>query len=120
MYAILCCMCMETSLDIDCFWRCHHHQIVLSIKDINECELNSTCDHSCVNTAGGYFCKCSKGYQLYGITHCAGKHVYGNMVWSDNQNNLTRNVWRYQRGNKKRQIEGQTTQYPKQIGQTMI
>lgn len=41
--------------------------------DINECELNTTCDHHCVNTPGSYYCTCREGYKIYGVTHCAGK-----------------------------------------------
>lgn len=40
---------------------------------MDECELNTTCDHNCVNTPGSFYCACRTGYQLYGVTHCAGK-----------------------------------------------
>ncbi|XP_059169369.1 cubilin-like [Physella acuta] len=32
--------------------------------DIDECEDNSTCDHTCVNTEGSYTCSCNPGYVL--------------------------------------------------------
>ena len=48
---------------------------IFFLKDMDECELNTTCDHDCVNTAGSYYCTCKAGYQLYGSTHCAGKYT---------------------------------------------
>lgn len=47
--------------------------------DINECEVfaGSVCNESnanCVNTDGGYFCHCQKGFQLNATTNeCQGK-----------------------------------------------
>ena len=32
------------------------------LTDINECENNSTCDHT--NTIGSFICECKTGYQL--------------------------------------------------------
>ena len=43
-----------------------------SFSDINECELETACDHICVNTPGSYFCACRPGYDSYGFSHCAG------------------------------------------------
>ena len=40
--------------------------------DVNECEAQSPCDHTCINHVGNYTCECYEGYQLYGVTHCAG------------------------------------------------
>jgi hypothetical protein len=41
--------------------------------DIDECSMNTTCDHICVNTPGAFKCLCQEGYEAYGITHCGGK-----------------------------------------------
>ena len=40
--------------------------------DLDECERQSPCDHICINHVGNYNCQCYEGYQLYGLTHCAG------------------------------------------------
>ena len=45
------------------------------IVDINECELSTSCDHICINTAGSYICACRPGYDSYGVSHCAGKMI---------------------------------------------
>ena len=39
--------------------------------DVDECQRDDICDHTCVNTAGSFTCHCNQGYQLYGQTHCA-------------------------------------------------
>lgn len=44
-----------------------------TIPDVDECSLDRTCDHSCVNHPGTFSCACNKGYTLYGFTHCGGE-----------------------------------------------
>ncbi|XP_078196594.1 signal peptide, CUB and EGF-like domain-containing protein 2 isoform X9 [Callithrix jacchus] len=39
-------------------------------KDVDECSLDRTCDHSCINHPGTFACACNRGYTLYGFTHC--------------------------------------------------
>ena len=41
--------------------------------DINECDMEGTCDQTCVNTVGSYYCQCLPGYIQFGHTHCAGE-----------------------------------------------
>uniref|UniRef100_A0ABI7XG35 Signal peptide, CUB domain and EGF like domain containing 2 n=1 Tax=Felis catus TaxID=9685 RepID=A0ABI7XG35_FELCA len=38
--------------------------------DVDECSLDRTCDHSCINHPGTFACACNRGYTLYGFTHC--------------------------------------------------
>uniref|UniRef100_A0A0L8GBJ0 Mucin-like protein n=1 Tax=Octopus bimaculoides TaxID=37653 RepID=A0A0L8GBJ0_OCTBM len=38
--------------------------------DINECDSNLTCEHSCINTEGSFKCSCRSGYQLVNDTQC--------------------------------------------------
>ena len=45
------------------------------VVDINECtstELN-TCEHDCVNSEGGFSCRCRTGYVSLNATHCQGR-----------------------------------------------
>lgn len=44
-----------------------------TIADVDECSLDRTCDHSCINHPGTFTCACNKGYTLYGLTHCGGE-----------------------------------------------
>ena len=42
--------------------------------DIDECAVgNGSCEHSCVNTEGSYFCGCDDGYVLYDAFNCTRK-----------------------------------------------
>ena len=43
------------------------------MSDLDECAVNATCDHTCLNFPGGFHCLCDAGYQAYGITHCGGE-----------------------------------------------
>ena len=46
----------------------------LTITDVDECELNSTCTSSnavCVNTDGSFLCRCNEGFEWNGFT-CMG------------------------------------------------
>lgn len=43
------------------------------ITDIDECFFERTCDHTCVNSPGGFQCLCNKGYTMYGLAHCGGE-----------------------------------------------
>uniref|UniRef100_A0A4W5KMV6 Thrombomodulin n=1 Tax=Hucho hucho TaxID=62062 RepID=A0A4W5KMV6_9TELE len=38
--------------------------------DIDECEMDSYCDHDCTNTYGGYLCSCVEGFDLVGEYDC--------------------------------------------------
>ncbi|XP_030872990.1 signal peptide, CUB and EGF-like domain-containing protein 2 [Leptonychotes weddellii] len=40
------------------------------LMDVDECSLDRTCDHNCINHPGTFTCACNKGYTLYGFTHC--------------------------------------------------
>uniref|UniRef100_F7HK13 Signal peptide, CUB domain and EGF like domain containing 2 n=1 Tax=Macaca mulatta TaxID=9544 RepID=F7HK13_MACMU len=42
----------------------------LTVTDMDECSLDRTCDHSCINHPGTFACACNQGYTLYGFTHC--------------------------------------------------
>lgn len=48
-----------------------YHLILIS--DIDECFFERTCDHTCVNSPGGFQCLCNKGYTMYGLAHCGGE-----------------------------------------------
>ncbi|KAK7907338.1 hypothetical protein WMY93_015950 [Mugilogobius chulae] len=38
--------------------------------DIDECEVETQCDHTCLNTFGGYICECPEGFQLVDEHSC--------------------------------------------------
>ena len=51
--------------------------------DIDECDDNSgDCDQDCTNTVGGFFCTCSRGYELTNSFYCDGNNFYmlGSMI----------------------------------------
>ncbi|XP_030235195.1 EGF-containing fibulin-like extracellular matrix protein 1 isoform X3 [Gadus morhua] len=37
-------------------------------RDVNECELQSPCQHQCYNLLGSFLCQCHQGYELAGDT----------------------------------------------------
>lgn len=37
---------------------------MLLLKDIDECQDPSTCDHNCTNKKGSFTCSCAVGYRL--------------------------------------------------------
>lgn len=41
--------------------------------DIDECRINTTCQHRCVNEVGGYRCYCPTGYRVDRKGRCIGK-----------------------------------------------
>lgn len=47
----------------------------LTVTDMDECSLDRTCDHSCINHPGTFACACNQGYTLYGFTHCGGEQT---------------------------------------------
>lgn len=43
-------------------------------QDINECSELNKCSHECINTPGGYSCRCPEGFFLSAdVHHCFGK-----------------------------------------------
>ena len=45
--------------------------------DVDECtDGNGGCQHTCVNTAGSYYCSCDNGYDLVNFTNCTGESLY--------------------------------------------
>ena len=47
---------------------------IFILTDINECLNEMLCDHTCINTAGSYYCECNTGYELDNDNHtCNGK-----------------------------------------------
>ena len=38
--------------------------VLLLLKDVNECNGDHECDHSCANLDGSYTCSCDPGYEL--------------------------------------------------------
>lgn len=51
---------------------------MLLLKDIDECQDPSTCDHNCTNKKGSFTCSCDVGYRLGNDgKSCTGKtYVY--------------------------------------------
>ena len=49
--------------------------LFMYFSDVDECSQNDTCDHGCINYPGSFECICRPGYELYGITHCAGTSI---------------------------------------------
>lgn len=39
--------------------------------DINECEMGEKCEHTCVNTSGGFGCSCFEGFILHNEYRCS-------------------------------------------------
>ena len=58
---------------------------------MDECERHSPCEHLCVNHVGNYTCQCYEGYQLYGLTHCAGS--YTNLIYRTDGIHYNRGHW---------------------------
>ena len=54
--------------------------LMLSSSDIDECDLNNACDHTCNNNDGSFTCSCNIGYTLNvdGRT-CDGKTMFSNI-----------------------------------------
>lgn len=52
---------------------CISSPLSLIITDVDECSLERTCDHSCINHPGTFICACNRGYTLYSFTHCGGE-----------------------------------------------
>ena len=84
-------------------WWVHHHlwvnmhgivSVTISCHaciyaDINECQSNHGCEHSCVNTPGSFRCECRRGFLLNGDAKtCRGIYivlihpVYCTILWS--------------------------------------
>jgi len=44
------------------------------VVDINECEFTelNICEQKCVNSVGGFSCRCHTGYVSLNATHCQG------------------------------------------------
>lgn len=72
---MLMCVCgWEIPPDEDCNWLpCYYIICLILITDIDECFFERTCDHTCVNSPGGFQCLCNKGYTMYGLAHCGGE-----------------------------------------------
>lgn len=62
---------VNITADLPCFHIC-----LIVITDIDECFFERTCDHTCVNSPGGFQCLCNKGYTLYGLAHCGGESAH--------------------------------------------
>lgn len=47
-------------------WFCNFFIYInmLLLKDIDECQDSSTCDHNCTNKEGSFTCSCAVGYRL--------------------------------------------------------
>lgn len=60
-------------LQLTALLLCH----LILITDIDECFFERTCDHTCVNSPGGFQCLCNKGYTMYGLAHCGGESTSG-------------------------------------------
>lgn len=56
---------------------CYYVIYLILITDIDECFFERTCDHTCVNSPGGFQCLCNKGYTMYGLAHCGGEAEFG-------------------------------------------
>ena len=57
---------------------CHIHssKVVEFYTDINECmEEDHSCNQTCVNTPGSYYCNCELGFQPVSVTECEGNHA---------------------------------------------
>lgn len=76
---MLMCVCgWEIPPDEDCNWLpCYYVICLILITDIDECFFERTCDHTCVNSPGGFQCLCNKGYTMYGLAHCGGESTLG-------------------------------------------
>ena len=61
--------------------------------DINECELETTCNQRCSNYPGGYFCACENGYQRTDARSCkALTRNYAKVYATNGQNLVITNV----------------------------
>lgn len=60
------------------------------ITDIDECFFERTCDHTCVNSPGGFQCLCNKGYTMYGLAHCGGESIVGGGSFTEQVERNTR------------------------------
>ena len=53
---------------ISCMGKLIRHNNFLSYEntiDIDECQIgNDTCEHTCHNTIGSFYCECNSGYRL--------------------------------------------------------
>ncbi|PAV81139.1 hypothetical protein WR25_22383 [Diploscapter pachys] len=58
----------------------------LSCKDINECMVeNGFCEHTCINSVGGYSCACKEGYDLFTENGQGGKYISDSETGEDDK-----------------------------------
>ena len=60
---------------------------------MDECEDESSCDHVCINSVGNYTCRCYEGYQLYGLTHCAGQLTLSTLIIFATIETRAKTIW---------------------------
>ena len=47
------------------------------VPDVNECDVQSPCQHHCYNLIGSFLCQCDQGYELaQDMVTCQGGHTH--------------------------------------------